>query len=416
MGGCATAGQAGRARTTRTRRRAAQRARRAKPPRARRSARQAAGEQAKKPRRREQAKKIAASAKAEFDARRQEVGRRRRSEGRRRRGRLQVAGGELLRRISRAGAGGAGALQRRHDPRELRLRQGRRGASTTRRCQANPALRRRRSTNLGELYYSRGNPTTRASRGSRRRSQADPTHAGAGLQQPRARSSTTQGKQTGDRALYNEAISQRCAARSPSTTTRCRPTRSSRSSTTPSPRTTSRSSTLARARLQAGASETDDKYAPIYNTLGPHQAAQEERRPARSRSSSRRCELDPKYVEAHLNIGAIGLSSRQYEKAAAVVRGGAQARSRRTSTRPSGMGVAHARPARRSTRPRAGTRRRPSSTRRTAPSSTTSASSIRTTRPIADNSNLQAGAGVLRQVPRAAATPTRRRSRTPSAA
>ena len=88
--------------------------------------------------------------------------------------------------------------------------------------------------------------------------------------------------------------------------------------------------------------------------------------------------LDPKYVDAHLNIGAIGLSTRQYEKAAAVVRGGAQARAEELG-RDHGNGRGAARPQedrRGGELVQEGGRARPA---RTARSSTTSASSTRTT-------------------------------------
>jgi len=62
------------------------------------------------------------------------------------------------------------------------------------------------------------------------------------------------------------------------------------------------------------AKDVNDKYAPIYNTLG---LIKLKRRlvSAALKEFEKAIELDPKYAEAHLNIGAIGLSSRQYEKA-----------------------------------------------------------------------------------------------------
>ena len=62
------------------------------------------------------------------------------------------------------------------------------------------------------------------------------------------------------------------------------------------------------------AKETDDKYAPIYNTLGLINLKKKNVTGA-LKEFERAVELDPKFVEAHLNIGAIALSSRQYDKA-----------------------------------------------------------------------------------------------------
>jgi tetratricopeptide (TPR) repeat protein len=62
------------------------------------------------------------------------------------------------------------------------------------------------------------------------------------------------------------------------------------------------------------AKETDDKYAPIYNTNGLILLRKANVTGA-LKEFERAVDLDPRFVEAHLNIGAIGLSSRQYEKA-----------------------------------------------------------------------------------------------------
>ncbi len=62
------------------------------------------------------------------------------------------------------------------------------------------------------------------------------------------------------------------------------------------------------------AKETNDKFAPIYNTLGLINL-KKKNVSAALKEFEKAVELDPKFVEAHLNIGAIGLSSRQYEKA-----------------------------------------------------------------------------------------------------
>jgi tetratricopeptide (TPR) repeat protein len=62
------------------------------------------------------------------------------------------------------------------------------------------------------------------------------------------------------------------------------------------------------------AKETDDKYAPIYNTNGLILLRKKLVTNA-LKEFERAVELDPRFVEAYLNIGAISLSTRQYEKA-----------------------------------------------------------------------------------------------------
>jgi tetratricopeptide (TPR) repeat protein len=62
------------------------------------------------------------------------------------------------------------------------------------------------------------------------------------------------------------------------------------------------------------AKHVNDKYAPIYNTLGLIKLKRRNVTGA-LKEFEKAVELDPKYAEAHLNIGAIGLASRQYEKA-----------------------------------------------------------------------------------------------------
>ena len=62
------------------------------------------------------------------------------------------------------------------------------------------------------------------------------------------------------------------------------------------------------------ATDENDKYAPIYNTLGLIKLKQRNVTAA-LQQFEKAVSLDPNFVEAHLNIGAIGLSSRQYDKA-----------------------------------------------------------------------------------------------------
>ncbi len=61
---------------------------------------------------------------------------------------------------------------------------------------------------------------------------------------------------------------------------------------------------------------TNDKYAPIYNTMGLINLKRKNVSNA-LRDFEEAVKYDPQFVEAHLNIGAIGLSARQYEKAQA---------------------------------------------------------------------------------------------------
>jgi tetratricopeptide (TPR) repeat protein len=59
---------------------------------------------------------------------------------------------------------------------------------------------------------------------------------------------------------------------------------------------------------------SNDHFAPIYNTMGLIELRKKNVTGA-LKHFEKAVDLDPRYVEAHLNIGAIGLSSRQYEKA-----------------------------------------------------------------------------------------------------
>jgi len=62
------------------------------------------------------------------------------------------------------------------------------------------------------------------------------------------------------------------------------------------------------------AKETDDKYAPIYNTNGLI-LLRKKLVTSALKEFEKAVDLDPRFVEAYLNIGAIALSTRQYEKA-----------------------------------------------------------------------------------------------------
>lgn len=165
--------------------------------------------------------------------------------------------------------------------------------------------------NLGELYYRTNNPST-AKSWFEKAIQADPLHAGSAYANLGA-ILYTQGKQTGDRSLYNEAI------------------KNLRRALAIDAYDISAYSILAlvyytiaeteRSKLELAelvckqSKEIDDKYPPIFNTLGLIQLRK--KNPSLALKQFEQAVLyDPKYVEAWLNIGAIGLSTRQYEKAA----------------------------------------------------------------------------------------------------
>src|SRR4030095_7931356 len=59
---------------------------------------------------------------------------------------------------------------------------------------------------------------------------------------------------------------------------------------------------------------SSDAYAPIYHTLGLIRLRQKNVTGA-LKEFSRAIELDPNYTEAHLNVGAISVATRQHDKA-----------------------------------------------------------------------------------------------------
>ena len=165
--------------------------------------------------------------------------------------------------------------------------------------------------NLGEIYYKQQQPDD-GEAWFEKAIEADPTHAGVGLRQPR-RHPYNQGKQTGDKALYKQAISKLRRALAIDADSM-----SAYSLLALIYYTTAENdqSKLAAggAGVQAGARDSTTSYPPIYNTLGLIKLRKKNVTGA-LKEFEQAVELDPKYVEAHLNIGAIGLSSRQYEKA-----------------------------------------------------------------------------------------------------
>lgn len=164
--------------------------------------------------------------------------------------------------------------------------------------------------NLGEIYYRTGSPL-RAKEWFEKAIAADPT-SNAAAYNNLALILYNEAKETGNRALYKDAISKL------------------RRALAIDDDSMSAYGLLAliyyttadndRARLQLAelvckqAKEVNDKYAPIYNTLGLIQLRKRNVTGA-LKEFEKAVELDPRYAEAWLNIGAIGLSSRQYEKA-----------------------------------------------------------------------------------------------------
>jgi tetratricopeptide (TPR) repeat protein len=168
--------------------------------------------------------------------------------------------------------------------------------------------------NLGGIYYKRNNPAT-AKQWFEKAIQADPTHAGAAYANLGA-ILYQQGKQTGDKTLYDQAIGnlRRALAidaydvMAYSVMALVYYTKAENDK-----------SKLEFAKLvcnQAHEIEGGKNYPPIYNTLGLIELRKKNPSSA-LKFFEQAVALDPNYIEAHLNIGAIGLSTRQYEKAAA---------------------------------------------------------------------------------------------------
>lgn len=165
--------------------------------------------------------------------------------------------------------------------------------------------------NIGELYYKRGNPST-AKSWFEKAIAADPTHVGAAYANLGA-ILYQQAKQTGDKSLYHEAISKlRRALAIDAYDAKAYGMLALVYYTIAE----NDKSKLQLAELVCKQErEIDDKFAPIYNTLGLIQL--KKKNPSEAlRQFEKAVSLDPNMIEAHLNIGAIGLSTRQYEKAA----------------------------------------------------------------------------------------------------
>jgi Tfp pilus assembly protein PilF len=164
--------------------------------------------------------------------------------------------------------------------------------------------------NLGGLYYKQNNPAT-AKQWFEKAIQADPTHAGAAYANLGA-ILYNQGKQTGDRALFTQAISNLRRALAIDAYDVSAYSILALVYYTIAENDKSKLDLAALVCKQAF--EFDKNYPPIYNTLGLIELRKKNPSGALKRFEEA-VALDPKYIEAHLNIGAIGLSTRQYEKA-----------------------------------------------------------------------------------------------------
>jgi tetratricopeptide (TPR) repeat protein len=168
--------------------------------------------------------------------------------------------------------------------------------------------------NLGGLYYKQNNPTT-AKSWFEKAIEADAAHAGAAFANLGA-ILYNQGKQTGDRATYQQAISNlRRALAIDAYDVKAYSILALVYYTIAE----NDKSKLDLAQLvcrQAQELEVGKDYPPIFNTLGLIQLRKKNPSTA-LKHFEQAVALDPKYIDAHMNIGAIGLSTRQYEKAAA---------------------------------------------------------------------------------------------------
>jgi tetratricopeptide (TPR) repeat protein len=167
-------------------------------------------------------------------------------------------------------------------------------------------------SNLGELYYKQGNPTT-ARMWFEKAIAADPTHASSAYANLAA-IQFQQGKSSGDSSVYKEAITNARRALAIDNDLMAAYGVMALIYYTIAENDPSK---LQLAELVCTKGLANDKdYAQLYNTLGLIKLRRKLVSEA-LRQFELAVQYDPKYIEAHLNIGAIGLSTRQYEKAAA---------------------------------------------------------------------------------------------------
>ena len=164
--------------------------------------------------------------------------------------------------------------------------------------------------NLGEIYYRSGSPQ-RAREWFEKAIAADPTH-NAPAYNNLALILFQEAKEAGNPAGYKEAVSK--LRRALAIDNDSMPAYALLAFIYYTTAENDRSKLQLAELVCKQAKETNDKYAPIYNTLGLIQLRKKNVTGA-LKEFEKAVELDPRMLEAHLNIGAIGLSSRQYEKA-----------------------------------------------------------------------------------------------------
>jgi tetratricopeptide (TPR) repeat protein len=165
--------------------------------------------------------------------------------------------------------------------------------------------------NLGELYYKQNNPAT-AKSWFEKAIQADP-RGNAPAYNNLAAILYQQGKQSGDRALYTQAISN--LRRALAIDAYSLPAYGLLALVYYTIAENDRAKLDLAELVCSQGKELDKSYPPLYNTLGLINLRKKYMSVA-LKNFEQAVSLDPKYLEAHLNIGAIGLSTRQYEKAA----------------------------------------------------------------------------------------------------
>ena len=168
--------------------------------------------------------------------------------------------------------------------------------------------------NIGELYYKQNNPTT-AKSWFEKAIDADAAHAGAAFANLGA-IEYQQGRQTGDRSMYQQAISNlRRALAIDAYDVQAYSVLALVYYTIAENDKSKLDLAELVCRQARDEIEGGKDYPPIYNTLGLIQL-RKKNPSAALKQFELAVGLDPKYIDAHLNIGAIGLSTRQYEKAA----------------------------------------------------------------------------------------------------
>jgi Tfp pilus assembly protein PilF len=167
--------------------------------------------------------------------------------------------------------------------------------------------------NLGGLYYKQNNPAT-AKSWFEKAVDADPAHAGAAFANLGA-IEYMQGKATGDKSLYTQAISHLRRALAIDAYDIKAYSILALVYYTIAENDKSKLDLAQLVVRQAFEMESAKEFAPFYQTLGLIQL-RKKNPSAALKEFEHAVALDPKLIEAHLNIGAIGLSTRQYEKAA----------------------------------------------------------------------------------------------------